>query len=61
VANLIQLKQLNNKIFSMAYYEINLDVLRNGQVVRISSFDVVPGDIVFFKDAIKIPFDGIIL
>lgn len=30
-------------------------------VNKISSFDVVPGDIVFLKDPIKIPFEGIII
>jgi cation-transporting P-type ATPase 13A2 len=29
--------------------------------VEVSSIDVVPGDIVFLKDSIKIPFEGIIL
>ena len=36
-------------------------MLRNGKVESISSLDVVPGDIVFLKEAIKIPFEGIIL
>ncbi len=36
-------------------------VLREGKVESISSIDVVPGDIVFLKDAIKIPFEGVIL
>ena len=56
VINLYQMVQLNNKIFAMAYYEIEVNVLRNGSVSRISSFEVVPGDIVFLKDPIKIPF-----
>lgn len=45
----------------MAYYDIPLNVLREKAVVQISSVDVVPGDIVFLKDAIKLPFEGIIL
>lgn len=45
----------------MAYYETDLNVLRNGDVERISSREIVPGDIVFLHDCIKIPFDGIIL
>ena len=53
--------QLNSKIFSMAYYSVPLNVLREGRVDTISSLDVVPGDIVFLKDPIKIPFEGIIL
>jgi magnesium-transporting ATPase (P-type) len=53
--------QLNSKIFAMAYYEIQVNVLRNGEVIRLSSFDVVPGDIVFLKSSIKIPFEGVIL
>ena len=36
-------------------------MLRNGQVIKISSVDVVPGDVVFLKDSVKIPFDGLIL
>ncbi len=38
-----------------------VNVLREGKVESISSIDVVPGDIVFLKDAIKIPFEGVIL
>jgi P-type E1-E2 ATPase len=45
----------------MAYYDIPVHVLRKDTVVQISSVDVVPGDIVFLKDAIKLPFEGIIL
>lgn len=45
----------------MAYYEVTLNVLRGSKVVQISSVDVVPGDIVFLKDPIKIPFEGVIL
>lgn len=47
---------LNIRIHEMAYYETQVNVLREGQVKNISSVDVVPGDIVFLKDAIKIPF-----
>lgn len=53
--------ELNNKIFAMAYYEIQVNTLRDGEVKSISSLDIVPGDIVFLKDPIKIPFEGIIL
>lgn len=35
--------------------------MRNGKVVNISSTKLAPGDIVFLKDQIKLPFDGIIL
>jgi cation-transporting ATPase 13A2 len=53
--------QLNKKIFNMAYYEVKINVLREGKIEEISSIDAVPGDIVFLKEAIKIPFEGIIL
>lgn len=59
--NLYQTYKLNNKIFDMAYYVVNLNVLRGDRVVNISSIDVVPGDIVFLSEPIKIPFDGIVL
>ncbi len=59
--NLYQVKQLNEKIFHMAYYDIPVNVLRHETVVQISSVDVVPGDIVFLKDPIKLPFEAIIL
>lgn len=59
--NLYQMIQLNNKIFSMAYYQIPVNVLREGKIEVVSSINVVPGDIVFLKDPIKIPFEGIIL
>lgn len=45
----------------MAYYEVDVNVLREGKVIKISSKDVVPSDIVFLKDPLSIPFDGIIL
>lgn len=45
----------------MAYYVVNVNVLRGDRVVNISSLDVVPGDIVFLNEPIKIPFDGIVL
>lgn len=59
--NLYQIRQLNEKIFHMAYYDIPVNVLRENNVLQISSVDVVPGDIVFLKDPIKLPFEGIIL
>jgi len=52
---------LNKKIYEMAYYEAHINTLRNGFVVRVSSLDIVPGDIVFLKEQIKLPFEGIIL
>lgn len=36
-------------------------VLREDEVLRLSSKDVVPGDIVFFRQPIKVPFDAVIL
>ena len=59
--NLYQTYTLNNKVYEMAYYETDVNVLRNGSVAKISSKNVVPGDIVFLHDPVKIPFDGIIL
>jgi cation-transporting ATPase 13A3/4/5 len=61
IVNLIQMVQLNAKIFNMAYYEIKVNVLREGKVVEVSSLDLVPGDVVFLKKPVKIPFEGIIL
>jgi cation-transporting P-type ATPase 13A2 len=61
IINLYQMMALNNKIFNMAFYEVQVNVLRGGKVHSLSSLDVVPGDIVFLKEAIKIPFEGIIL
>ncbi len=59
--NLYQIKKLNEKIFHMAYYDIPVNVLRRNTVLQISSVDVVPGDIVFLKEPIKLPFEGVIL
>jgi len=56
IINLYQMLALNNKIFNMGFYEIQVHVLRGGKVHALSSLDVVPGDIVFLKDPIKIPF-----
>lgn len=61
VINLYQMVLLFDKIFKMAYYEITVYALRDGQVKPISSLDVVPGDVIFLRDPIKIPFEGIIL
>lgn len=59
--NLWQVMGLNQKIFEMAYYEVKIHALRDGNVIEMSSVDVVPGDVVFIKNAIKLPFDGILL
>jgi len=61
IINITQIRSLNKKIHAMAYHELTLNVLREGKVVQISSIDVVPGDIVFLKEAIKLTFEGIIL
>ena len=61
ILNLYQTYQNNNKIHGMAYYETDLFLLRGSQVIKTSSKNVVPGDVVFFKEQIKIPFDGIII
>lgn len=45
----------------MAYYEVKVHALREGVVTEVSSLDLVPGDVVFLKNPIKIPFEGIIL
>lgn len=45
----------------MAYYDIPIYSLRNGHIVEISSVDIVPGDIVFINNSLKLPFDGILL
>lgn len=35
--------------------------MRGAEITEISSTQLVPGDIVFLKKQMKIPFDGIIL
>lgn len=61
ITNLIQTYQNNKKIFEMAYNEEMIETLRGGEIQTISSTKLAPGDIVFLKKQIKIPFDGIIL
>ena len=61
VINLYETYQTNKKIHEMAYYETEINVLREDTVLKMSSKDVVPGDIIFFKKAMKIPFDCILL
>jgi magnesium-transporting ATPase (P-type) len=56
-----EVMQVSEKIFAMAYYEVQLDVFREGQVQKVSSLDIVPGDIVFFSEAVKLPFEGVLL
>jgi P-type E1-E2 ATPase len=45
----------------MAFYTTPMQVLRNKDVLEVSSIDLVPGDIVFIKKSIKLPFDGVLL
>lgn len=45
----------------MAYYETDVNILRDGKIQNKSSREIVPGDIVFLREAIKIPFDGILI
>lgn len=50
----------------MAYYETQLNVLREGKIMRISSLEAVPGDVVFINNSsetqnFKLPFDGKVL
>lgn len=59
--NLYDTYLTNKKIYEMAYYEVELDALREGRIQRISSREAVPGDIVFFKHEIKVPFDCVLL
>ena len=47
--NLYETYQTNKRIHEMAYYETELDVLRMGGVQRLSSKEVVPGDVIFLK------------
>ena len=58
---IIELRKINDKIFEMAYYEVELDVLRGGEMRKISSFEVVPGDLVFFDRNLRVPFEGVLL
>jgi magnesium-transporting ATPase (P-type) len=61
ITNLYQTYQNKKRINEMAYHEETINSLRSGEVIQISSADLAPGDIVFLKNQIKIPFDGIIL
>lgn len=45
----------------MAFHEEKINTLRSGEIIEISSTQLVPGDIVFLKNQIKIPFDGVLL
>ena len=56
VGSLYQMIKINDRIFSMAYQDTQVNVLREGKIEVSSSIDVVPGDIVFLKDQIKVPF-----
>jgi magnesium-transporting ATPase (P-type) len=62
IVNLVQMVQLNTKIFHMDYYEVKVYyALRQGGVTEVSSLDLVPGDVVFLENPIKITFEGVIL
>lgn len=61
IINLYQTYQNNKRVYSMAYSQEKINVLRYGQVSEISSTGLVPGDVVFLKKQIKISFDGVIL
>jgi P-type E1-E2 ATPase len=38
-----------------------MDVLRGRDVLKVSSIELVPGDLVFIRKSIKLPFDGVLL
>lgn len=59
--SLVQTYRINRKIFEMAYFETPVNILRDGEIKTGSSRYVVPGDIVFVKQPIKVPFDGVLL
>jgi magnesium-transporting ATPase (P-type) len=61
IVNLYQINDMNKKICELAFYETSVMVLRAEGAIELSSRDVVPGDIVFFKESIKVPFDVVIL
>ena len=56
-----EVRSVNAQIHEMSYYEVPLSVLREGKVEKISSLEVVPGDVVFMNQPVKLPFDGILL
>ena len=45
-----------NVIIDKNYYTVEVNVMREGEIKPISSVGIVPGDIVFLKEAIKFPF-----
>ena len=53
--------RVNKKIFDMAFIEMKIHVLREGRVLEVSSVDIVPGDIAFVKNSMKLPFDSLLL
>lgn len=59
--SLVQTYRINRKIYEMAYFETEVNILRDGVIKKGSSKYVVPGDIVFVKDSMKVPFDGLLL
>lgn len=59
--NLYQVMDLNKKIYEMAYYTRDMHALRGREVRHMDSSEFVPGDIVFIKQSIKLPFDGVLL
>lgn len=58
---IIEMLRVSAQIHEMSYYEVQLQVLRNGKVEQVSSLQVVPGDIVLFNKTIRMPFEGILL
>jgi len=50
-----------NDIVNNNLYQCSINVMREGQISLISSIDIVPGDVVFLKAPIKLPFDAVIL
>lgn len=59
--SLYQLIQVYKRIYAMAYYSVTVAVLRDNKVATLSSEELTPGDIVFLKEAIKLPFEAVIL
>ncbi|OMJ82558.1 hypothetical protein SteCoe_16723 [Stentor coeruleus] len=59
--NIIFVQSNLRKIKELATFITNINVLRNGNIETISSYDLVPGDIVIITDNLTFPCDLILL
>jgi cation-transporting ATPase 13A3/4/5 len=61
IATLVETRKNIQKIRHMAQYECPVKVLRYREAMTLSSFELVPGDLIFIPSNCKMPCDAVVL